>query len=106
MTSFHAEPEAIIIRINRRAFNYVTTVAASIVLFFTFTSPYGNPTIDGESRKADTELMLAPRVIKPKVNGLRAKGCPRRSNPPSQSCSKEEARQGRCSGFSSKDPTS
>ena len=68
VTSFHAEPEAIVIRINRRLFNYVTAVAASIVLFFTFTSPYGNPTIDGESRKADTELMLAPRVIStPKV---------------------------------------
>ena len=63
LTSIVAEQDAIIIRINRRAFNYVAAVAASVVLFFTFTSPYGNPATTGEGQKADTELLMAPKLV-------------------------------------------
>lgn len=61
VTSLDSDPDTIIIRINRRAFNYVTTVAASIVLFFAFTSPFGNPVADMDGSKAETELFLAPK---------------------------------------------
>lgn len=62
VTSVVSEPDTIVIRINRRVFNYVTAVAASIVLFFTFTSPYGNP-VATDSQKADTELLIAPKLV-------------------------------------------
>ena len=61
VTSLDSDSDTIIIRINRRAFNYVTTVAASIVLFFTFTSPFGNPVIEDLNSKAETELFLTPK---------------------------------------------
>lgn len=70
LTTIATDQDTIIIRINRRVFNYVTAVAASIVLFFTFTSPYGNPMTGGVSQKADTELLLTPKLVsaaKPKV---------------------------------------
>lgn len=63
LTSIATDPDTITIRINRRVFNYVTAVAASIVLFFTFTSPYGNPIATEGSQKADTELMLTPKLV-------------------------------------------
>lgn len=62
LTTIATDPDTIIIRINRRVFNYVTAVAASIVLFFTFTSPYGNP-VANESQKADTELLITPKLV-------------------------------------------
>ena len=62
VTSIATDSDTIIIRVNRRVFNYVTAVAASIVLFFTFTSPYGNPITMGGSQKADTELLLTPKL--------------------------------------------
>lgn len=69
VTSLDSDRDTIIIRINRRAFNYVTTVAASIVLFFAFTSPFGNPVADIANSKAETELFLAPKPTA-KVNVL------------------------------------
>jgi len=62
LTSIAGDSDTIIIRINRRVFNYVTAVAASIVLFFTFTSPYGNPVATG-NQKADTELLMTPKLV-------------------------------------------
>ena len=62
LTSIATERDTIVIRINRRAFNYVTTVAASVVLFFAFTSPFGKP-IDMGNLKADTELILTPKLV-------------------------------------------
>ena len=61
VTTVVSEPDVITIRINRRVFNYVTTVAASIVLFFTFTSPFGNPIAEQADQKAETELFLTPK---------------------------------------------
>ena len=69
MTSLDSDRDTIIIRINRRAFNYVTTVAASIILFFAFTSPFGNPVADMAGSKAETELFLAPKPTA-RVNAL------------------------------------
>lgn len=63
LTSISTEPDTIIIRINRRVFNYVSAVAASIVIFFTFTSPYGNPVVMNGTQKADTELLLTPKLV-------------------------------------------
>lgn len=63
VTSVAADQDTIIIRINRRVFNYVTAVAASVVLFFTFTSPYGNPVVMDGAHKADTELLLTPKLV-------------------------------------------
>ena len=63
VTSVVTDRDTITIRINRRFFNYVSAVAASIILFFTFTSPYGNPVVSGSSQKADTEMLLAPKLV-------------------------------------------
>lgn len=63
ITSVASDPETIIIRINRRVFNYVTTVAASVVLFFAFTSPYSTPVSTDNSYRADSELLIAPLPI-------------------------------------------
>ena len=57
ITSIMSDKDTIIIRINRRVFNYVTAVAASIVLFFTFTSPYSTPHTIG-SQKATAPLVI------------------------------------------------
>lgn len=62
VTSIVTEQDAIVIRINRRVFNYAAAVAASVVLFFTFTSPYGNPVVS-DSQKADTELLITPKFV-------------------------------------------
>ncbi|MBR1500286.1 MAG: SPOR domain-containing protein [Bacteroidaceae bacterium] len=69
VTSLDSDRDTIIIRINRRAFNYVTTVAASIILFFAFTSPFDNPVAEIANSKAETELFLAPKPAA-KVNAL------------------------------------
>ena len=63
VTSVVTDRDTITIRINRRFFNYVSAVAASIILFFTVTSPYGNPVVNGGSQKADTEMLLAPKLV-------------------------------------------
>lgn len=62
LTSIAADQDTITIRINRRAFNYVTTVAASVVLFFAFTSPFGK-SVDMGSQKADTEFIMKPNLL-------------------------------------------
>lgn len=62
MTSIVTDPDTITIRINRRFANYVTTAAASVVLFFTFTSPYNTP-ISTDSQKAESELLITPISI-------------------------------------------
>lgn len=63
VTSFQTDPDVITIRINRRLFNYVSTVAASVVLFFAFTSPFGNPVMPSEQQKAVSAITapISPR---------------------------------------------
>lgn len=63
LTTIATDSDTIVIRINRRVFNYVTTVAASIVLFFAFTSPFGTSVDLGDSQKADTELLMKPNLL-------------------------------------------
>ena len=63
VTTVDGDDNTIIIRINRRLFNYVATVAASVALFFIFTSPLNIPTADNEQKKADTELFLPTRML-------------------------------------------
>lgn len=73
ITSIVTDRDTITIRINRRVFNYVTAVAASIVLFFTFTSPYG--TINTGSQKAESVLtapILIPRAEEPTAKEVKA----------------------------------
>lgn len=57
------DQDTAIIRINRRFLNYVTAVAASVVLFFAFTSPFGNSVDMGENQKADTEFLITPKLL-------------------------------------------
>ncbi len=59
LTSISADQDTITIRINRRAFNYATAVAASILLFFTFASPIEN-TISEIGHKAKAAFFSAP----------------------------------------------
>lgn len=64
VTSIATDPDTIIIRINRRVFNYVSAVAASVLLFFAFTSPYSSPlTIGDDRQQADTELLITPKIV-------------------------------------------
>lgn len=60
LTTVASEGDTITIRINRRAFNYVASIAASIVLFFTFTSPFTNTIKEIGKQKA--ELFMTPVV--------------------------------------------
>lgn len=53
LTSIQADKDTITIRINRRAFNYATAVAASIVLFFAIASPLGRSITSDISQKAE-----------------------------------------------------
>ena len=61
-TSFEADSDTITIRINRRALNYATAIAASIVLFFAFASPIEN-TISSIGQKA--AFIFAPKITSP-----------------------------------------
>lgn len=63
VTTVDSDDNTIIIRINRRLFNYVATVAASAALFFIFTSPLNIPTANNEQQKADTELFLPTKML-------------------------------------------
>lgn len=60
LTSFQADSDTITIRINRRAFNYASAVAASVALFFAVTSPFGKSITTNVSQKA--EVFLTPKV--------------------------------------------
>ena len=85
VTSIATDPDTIIIRINRRVFNYVSAVAASIVLFFTFTSPYGNPVVMNGGQKAECVLtapLLLPRGGETKHESRPAKEVSPRGNCP------------------------
>ena len=62
ITSFEADHDTITIRINRRVFNYAAAVAASIVLFFAVTSPFGKSITSGVSQKA--AFFFAPKEVK------------------------------------------
>ncbi len=87
VTSFQTEPDVITIRINRRLFNYVSTVAASVVLFFAFTSPFGNPVMPNEQQKA-VSAITAP--ISPRPATTLEEKAPSISQPPSISPVKGE----------------
>ena len=60
ITSFSSDRDTITIRINRRALNYASAVAASVVLFFALSSPVAN-TIR-EFGKQHAALTLAPKI--------------------------------------------
>ena len=59
--AFASESDTYNIRINRRFCNFVTAVAASVVLFFTFTSPYG--TVQTGSQMAESEFFMTPKML-------------------------------------------
>ena len=61
LTSIQADQDTITIRINRRAFNYATAVAASVILFFAITSPFGKSITSGVSQQA--EFFFAPKMV-------------------------------------------
>lgn len=61
LTSIQTDQDTITIRINRRAFNYATAVAASIVLFFAIVSPFGKSITNTVSQQA--EFFFAPKIV-------------------------------------------
>ena len=61
LTSFEADRDTITIRINRKAFNYASAVAASIVLFFAITSPLGKSITSEVGQKA--EMFFASKFM-------------------------------------------
>ena len=69
LTSIQADQDTITIRINRRAFNYATAVAASIALFFAFASPIEN-TISEIGQKAS--IFFAPKITTPQPETIQA----------------------------------
>ena len=66
LTSVQTDQDTITIRINRRAFNYATAVAASVVLFFAVTSPFGKSVTTEVSQKA--ELFFSPKASEVQKN--------------------------------------
>ena len=74
LTSIQADKDTITIRINRKAFNYASAVAASIVLFFAITSPFGKSITSGVSQQA--EMFFATKflpAVKPEPKAVEAK---------------------------------
>lgn len=63
VTTVAGDSDTITIHINRRLFNYVATVAASVVLFFSFTSPQNTHVSADSTQLADTELFLPSGVL-------------------------------------------
>lgn len=61
LTSFEADRDTITIRINRKAFNYASAVAASVVLFFAITSPLGKSITSGVGQQA--EMFFASKFM-------------------------------------------
>ena len=61
LTSIQADHDTITIRINRKAFNYASAVAASVVLFFAVTSPFGKSITSGVSQQA--EMFFASKFM-------------------------------------------
>lgn len=73
LTSIQADQDTITIRINRRAFNYASAVAASVLLFFAITSPFGKSITSGMSQQA--EMFFATKFlpsVKPEPNVVEA----------------------------------
>lgn len=68
LTSIQADQETITIRINRKAFNYASAVAASVLLFFAVTSPLGKSITSGVSQQAEmffaTKFIASPDLTK------------------------------------------
>ena len=69
LTSIQADHDTITIRINRKAFNYTTAVAASIALFFAFASPIED-TISEIGQKAS--IFFAPKITTPQPETIQA----------------------------------
>lgn len=69
LTSIQADQDTITIRINRKAFNYTTAVAASIALFFAFASPIEN-TLSSIGQKA--AIFFAPKISAPQPETIQA----------------------------------
>ena len=73
LTSIQADQDTITIRINRRAFNYASAVAASVLLFFAITSPFGKSITSGMSQQA--EMFFATKFlpsVKPEPKAVEA----------------------------------
>ena len=73
LTSIQADQDTITIRINRKAFNYASAVAASIVLFFAVTSPFGKSITSDVGQKA--EMFFASKfmpTVKPEPKAIEA----------------------------------
>ncbi|MBO7471389.1 MAG: SPOR domain-containing protein [Bacteroidaceae bacterium] len=73
LTSIQADQDTITIRINRRAFNYASAVAASVLLFFAITSPFGKSITSGVSQQA--EMFFATKFlpsVKPEPKAVEA----------------------------------
>lgn len=73
LTSIQADRDTITIRINRKAFNYASAVAASILLFFAITSPFGKSITSGVSQQA--EMFFATKFlpsVKPEPQAVEA----------------------------------
>lgn len=73
LTSIQADRDTITIRINRKAFNYASAVAASILLFFAITSPFGKSITSGVSQQA--EMFFATKFlpsVKPEPKAVEA----------------------------------
>lgn len=62
LTSIHADHDTITIRINRRAFNYAASVAASIVLFFAIKTPLQLPQQGKDVAQKATTFLFSPKV--------------------------------------------
>lgn len=62
-TGITTEKESIVIRLNRRAINFTASIAASVLLFFLFTSPAFN-NYDPETEKATNEILLIKHKTK------------------------------------------
>lgn len=56
-TGISTEKDTVVIRLNRRFINFATSIAASVVLFFLFTSPAFNSYDEG-TEKATNEILL------------------------------------------------
>lgn len=63
LTSIQADRDTITIRINRRAFNYASAVAASIVLFFAIKTPIQLPLQGSDFAQKATAFFISPKEV-------------------------------------------
>ena len=88
LTSIQADHDTITIRINRKAFNYASAVAASVVFFFALASPIETAISNFSQRAA---VIFAPKITIPQPEAIQAE-------PVEKPAQKEEALTQRGSG--------